>query len=392
MGDAEAVDMAAFDKCENIKTINIYNRYCDATGELDAEGVTIFGFIGSPVETYAASMNYTFASLDESHVCEFVDGEVLKPATCDESGEKMVVCTVCKFAKKETVDPLTHDYVTRLEPATVEKSGIYEVKCTRCGRLSDYKKIYQIVSFRLAKTSLSYTGNVQKPALDIHDETGKDLVEGKDYDVIWQTDCKNVGTHTAKVTLKNNYEGEKTLSFKINPAKLTSATLSYTEYTYNGKTKKPTVTVKANKKTLASKTTKSNDNVTITYSTGRKNVGSYKVTIKGKGNYTGTITKTFKINPKGTTISSLKAKKTKLTVKWKKNTTQTTGYQIKYSRYSSMKSSKTVTVSSNKTTSKSNITLKKNQKYYVQIRTYKTVSGKKYYSAWSKYKTVRSGK
>lgn len=69
--------------------------------------------------------------------------------------------------------------------------------------------------------------------------------------------------------------------------------------------------------------------------------------------------------------------------------TQTTGYQLQYSTSSKFKGVKTVTVSKNKTTSKKISKLKAKKKYYVRIRTYKTVDGKKYYSAWSSVKSIK---
>ncbi|MBR2619874.1 MAG: fibronectin type III domain-containing protein, partial [Firmicutes bacterium] len=105
---------------------------------------------------------------------------------------------------------------------------------------------------------------------------------------------------------------------------------------------------------------------------------------------TGTITKSFVINPVKTTISSLKKGSKSFTVKWKKKTSQVSGYQIRYSTYSSMKKAKTVKVSSYKKTSKQIKKLSKKKKYYVQIRTYKTVKGKAYYSAWSSKKSVKT--
>ncbi|MCM1115236.1 MAG: secretory protein, partial [Clostridium sp.] len=72
---------------------------------------------------------------------------------------------------------------------------------------------------------------------------------------------------------------------------------------------------------------------------------------------------------------------------------QTTGYQIQYSTDKNFKkNNKTVTVSSNKTTSKTISKLSGKKKYYVRIRTYKTVSGTKYYSSWSSVKTVTTKK
>ena len=75
-------------------------------------------------------------------------------------------------------------------------------------------------------------------------------------------------------------------------------------------------------------------------------------------------------------------------MKWKKNRTQTTGYQIQYSTSSKFKGAKTVTVSKNKTTNKTISKLKAKKKYFVRIRTYKKTAAAKYYSSWSKVKKV----
>ncbi len=69
--------------------------------------------------------------------------------------------------------------------------------------------------------------------------------------------------------------------------------LSRTSYTYNGKVKKPTVKVTDSNNRVISA-----DNYTVTYSAGRKYVGTYRVTVRFKGNYSGTVTKTFKIKAK----------------------------------------------------------------------------------------------
>ena len=169
-----------------------------------------------------------------------------------------------------------------------------------------------------------------------------------------------------------------------------SISLSATSYTYNGKVKKPTVTIKDNGKAVSSKY------YTVSYQSGRKNVGTYTVTIKFKAPYSGTVKKTFTIKPKATTLSSVTAKSKGFTAKWKKQATQTTGYQIQYSTSSKFSSAKTVTVSKNSTTSKAVSKLSAKKKYYVRVRTYKTVkvNGKstKIYSAWSSYKAVTTKK
>ena len=79
----------------------------------------------------------------------------------------------------------------------------------------------------------------------------------------------------------------------------------------------------------------------------------------------------------------------KVTAKWSKGKNDVSGYQIKYSKSKSMKGAKTVTAGKS-ATSKKISGLKANTKYYVQVRAYKTVDGKKYYSDWSAKKSVKT--
>ena len=98
---------------------------------------------------------------------------------------------------------------------------------------------------------------------------------------------------------------------------------------------------------------------------------------------------TVTINPTGTTLKKLKKNGSgKMTVTWKRNK-KVTGYQISYSMYSNFSNEKIKTVKKNKTVKSVLKKLKKKKKYYVRIRTYKMVGGRKYYSAWSKVKTVK---
>jgi len=135
---------------------------------------------------------------------------------------------------------------------------------------------------------------------------------------------------------------------------------------------------------------------TITYAADREKVGVHNVVISFKGNYSGTVVRSFTVYPETTSISKLKAQKKAITVKWKKQTRQTTGYEIAYStsKKFTKKTTKTVTVKSNKKTSRVLSKLKAKKKYYVKIRTYKTVkvNGKKtkIYGKWSKVKSIKT--
>lgn len=150
--------------------------------------------------------------------------------------------------------------------------------------------------------------------------------------------------------------------------------------TYNGKSIKKSLTVKSGSRKLTN-----GKDYAITYS-GNKNCGRAKMTIKGKGNYTGTYTRYFYIYPKKAALKKLKAGKKKLTVYLKKSPGGVTGYQIRYSLKKNFKSSKY------KTSKKTTYTIKKLKKkktYYVKIRAFKTVGGKKLYGSYSKYKKIR---
>ena len=170
--------------------------------------------------------------------------------------------------------------------------------------------------------------------------------------------------------------------------------LSKTSMTYNGKKQKPSVTITD----AAGKKLKNGTDYKVTYPKKTQNVGKYTVTVTLKGNYTGTVKKTFTILPKNTAISKLTASKNTVTVKWKKQTKQTAGYEIQYSTSSKFtkKTTKTVKAAKNSMTSKKITKLKAKKKYYVRIRTYQTVKvGKKstkIYSGWSKAKTITTKK
>ena len=161
-----------------------------------------------------------------------------------------------------------------------------------------------------------------------------------------------------------------------------SVKLSTTSYTYNGKAKKPAVTVTLNGKTL-----KKNVDYTVKYSSNTA-IGKAKVTVTGKGSYKGTVSKTFKILPAKQTIAKITSQKKGFAVKWTKDT-NVTGYQIQYDVKSNLKSAKSAYVKSNSTYKKTISGLKTKKTYYVRVRSYKTVGGVKYYGSWS---AVKSGK
>ncbi len=166
--------------------------------------------------------------------------------------------------------------------------------------------------------------------------------------------------------------------------------LSKTSYSRTGRANKPSVTVKNSK----GKTLKAGRDYTVTYPSSTENVGKYSVAVKLKGNYTGTVKKTFTVIPKSTSITKLKSKKKSFTVTWKKQTDQSTGYEVSYSTSSrfSKGSTATITIDKNTTVSKKVSKLARGKIYYVRVRAYTSTGlgkkGKAIYSEWSKVKAI----
>lgn len=161
-------------------------------------------------------------------------------------------------------------------------------------------------------------------------------------------------------------------------------TLSQEEFYCNGKEQYPMVTVTSGKSVLAENTELSNDYVLLVYDGGRMLPGEYNVTATGQDEGMGTAEATYKIVVKPTAIKKIKMGKKAISVKWKKQDKKyVTGYQVRYSTKPSMKKSKYKTIKKYKKTSLKIKKFKKNRAYFVQVRTYKTINGKRFYSAWS---------
>ena len=231
-----------------------------------------------------------------------------------------------------------------------------------------------------------YTGDTYCKTCNKKLSTGKSIA-AKGHSTTTKTQ-KATASKDGKITTTCTRCGTTTKTVKI--AKVSKIKLSKTKYTYNGKKQTPSVTVKDSK----GKELKVNTDYKVKLPSGRKNVGTYEVKITFKGSkYSGSKTLSYTINPKSTKLSKVSAKKKGFEAKWKKQSTQTKGYQIQYSTDSKFKSgNKTVTVNKNSTTKKTISKLKAKKKYYVRIRTYKTVGKQKYYSDWSKSVKVTTKK
>ena len=274
--------------------------------------------------------------------------------------------------------------------AAIGVKGKKHKECTVCKTVLETADIPALAKQSISKASVTlststyaYDGKAKKPSVTVK-LNGKTLKNGTDYSVTYSNNTK-VGTATVKITAKGNYTGTISKTFKIKNNFAKSTISGIATKTYTGKAQTQKITVKFNGKTL-----KSGTDYTISYSNNTK-VGTATVKIVGKGNYTGTITKAFKINPAKQTINKLTAKSKGFTASWSKKD-HATGYEIQYSTDSKFKSVSKATITSKSTTSKSFTKLKASKKYYVRMRIYTTVNGTKYYGAWSATKTVTTKK
>ena len=334
--------------------------FADATGSVEITDKTS---VKIPAPGHTAGTEWKSDDTNHWHECSRCHDK--KDEAAHDYGSDNV-CDTCGYYK--TV-PHTHNLTLVAAKAatctTAGNSAYYT--CEGCG------KFYEDVLGTKEITDLASWGNIAKIA-----HTTK------------QTVTKATPTANGKIV---NYCSvcKKTLSTTVIP-KASSIKLKATSLTYNGKVRTPKVIVKDR----TGKTLVKNTDYTVSYAKGRKYVGKYAVKITFKGKYSGTKTLYFTIKPKATSISSLKAGSKKFTVKWKKQATQTTGYQVQYSASSKFSKAKTVTVGKNTTVSKKISKLSGKKKYYVRVRTYKTVkiNGKsiRIYSGWSKAKTVTTKK
>ena len=317
------------------------------------------------------------------------------PATCTTAGKTDGShCSVCNTViKVQTVINATghksSGWITD-KAASIGVKGSKHKECTVCKKILETAEIPALSRISISKASVTlstsiyaYDGKAKKPGVTVK-LNGKTLKNGTDYTVSYLNNTK-VGTAKVTITGKGNYTGSvsKTYSIKNNFKKATVSGISTKAFT--GKNITQSITVKYNGKTL-----KNGTDYTVSYSS-NKNIGTATVKIAGKCSYTGTITKTFKINPAKQEIQKLTAKSKAFFVDWAQKGSAT-GYEIQYATNSKFTSAKKVTITNNKTDKTTISKLSGNKKYYVRVRSYTTVKGTKYYGAWSASKSVTTKK
>ena len=329
-------------------------------------------------------------ALDDYHEHSYTK-TVLSNATCTTAGTVKYTCS-CGDSYTETIPATGHKSSGWIvdKAASIGVKGSKHKECTVCKKVLETAEIPALSRISISKASVTlststyaYDGKAETPSVTVK-VGGKTLKKDTDYTVSYSNNTK-VGTAKVTITGKGNYTGSvsKTYSIKNNFKKATVSGISTKAFT--GKNITQSITVKYNGKTL-----KNGTDYTVSYSS-NKNIGTATVKIAGKGSYTGTITKTFKINPAKQEIQKLTAKSKAFFVDWAQKGSAT-GYEIQYATNSKFTSAKKVTITNNKTDKTTISKLSGNKKYYVRVRSYTTVKGTKYYGAWSTSKSVTTKK
>ena len=311
---------------------------------------------------------------------------VTKQPTCTAEGTKTKTCTKCNATVTETIPKTSHKYTDTVVAPTCTADGYTLHKCSVCG--TSYKdSITKATGHSYGNSVVTKQPTCTSEGTAIKTCTkcnatvteklpakGHTAVTDKGYPATCTTAGKTDGSHcsvcntvikaqtvinatghkssgwivdkAASIGVKGSKHKECTVCKKVletaeipalakTSISKASVTLSTSTYAYDGKAKKPGVTVKLNGKTL-----KNGTDYTVSYSNNTK-VGTAKVTITGKGNYTGSVSKTYSIknNFKKATVSGISTKAftgknitQSITVKYNGKTLKNgTDYTVSYS-------------------------------------------------------------
>ena len=322
--------------------------------------------------------------------------QTVKPA-CETDGEKTFTCTRCGDTYTEVIKTKGHVYKRTVVAAGCETDGYTLVECMECH--DSFKEGYvgakghTIVTDKAVAATCTTAGKTEGSHCSVCGKVIKAQTEIKAKGHVagdWITD------KAAAVGVKGRKHRSCTVCGAVvesadipalSPKSISSASvsLSIATYSFDGKVKTPSVTVK-----LGSTALRKGIDYVVSYRN-NKNVGKATVVITGKGLYAGTITRTFVINPAKQEIQKLTAKSKGFYIDYAAKG-HATGYEIQYATNSSFSGAKKTVITSNKTDKVTVSKLSGNKKYYVRVRTYTTVNGIKYYGAWSAVKTVTTKK
>ena len=312
--------------------------------------------------TFAENSNDNFESASSISVGKVIKGHLAKNNTDD-------------YYKIQIPATGEYNFVTKNTAGNNSTQYLYDVERQQLERITTYGSREQKIE--LTKGTYYYLFTTDGYKNDVGDYWFK--VVGHTHSYKTSYSYKATPYNNGSITKKCSGCGKTVSETVYRPEKVQLSTRSYT---YNGKSKKPSVTVIAvNGKALSS------SSYTVSYEKDTVSAGRHKVKITLKGRYSGEMSRYYVINPKATYIQSTKGFKKGFKVTMKAQSKRNaTGYQVQYSTSADFSNAKTQNVSGTAPQFKG---LKGKTNYYVRVRVYKK-SAKTYYSSWSAATRVKT--
>lgn len=218
----------------------------------------------------------------------YTGNELTQTVTVTVNGKTLTVGTDYTVSDLTGTEPGSY-------PVTVAGTGNYTGTVTK--------------SFEIAKADISsaeitydagpygYTGKEWKPEVAVSFNDAARTAD-TDYTVSYEN---NINAGTAKIIITgigDHFTGSTEKTFTINSAEISGCTFApIADVTYNTKAHTPEVTV-----AISGRTLEADKDYTVSYAS-NINAGTATVTVTGKGNFTGTASKTFTINKAGLTLN-----------------------------------------------------------------------------------------
>ena len=368
---------------------------------------------------------------------KFGDWTTTKSSTCTESGTQIRKCEICGATESKSLSAKGHtEIVDKAIPATCITDGKTEGShCSVCGAVIKAQDTIKATGHKFGdwtttKSSTCTESGTQIRKCEICGATESKSLSAKGHTEIVDkaitatctTDGKTEGSHCSvcntviKVQTVINATGHKSSGWIVDKAasigvkgskhkectvckkvletaeipalpminiQSANVSVSTNSYVFDNTAKKPSVTVKIGGKAL-----KNGSDYTVSYLNNTK-VGTATVRITGKGDYTGTITRNFTINPAKQQIQKLETRYKGLYIDWAQKGSAT-GYDVEYSVNANMSGAVSKHLTANKPDTLTVSGLAGDKTYYVRVRSYTNVNGKVYYGAWSDVKSIKT--
>lgn len=297
--------------------------------------------------------------------------------SCTRSGVTVCVCTVCNEKIEIKAEKLGHDFSESLivdKAPTCTAQGTASRHCSRCDKTADSVKLqrtqhilqkeYEVTK----KPTCTAKGEKVKRCIVCKKIKEKEEIAklGHSYETALKVDRKS----TCEEKGEKSYHCKRCDSRKgvVSIPKIKNVSLNKNSFTYNGKTKKISATVKDSK----GNELKKNKDYTLSYNKKAKSIGAYTVTVSFKGSYDGTVKCKYEIIPKNVSGLKISEKENSVTLSWE----EVKG-NVKYKVY--RKSGKNGKKALVKTTDKTKVKikdLKSGRDYTFSVTAVKEVKGK----------------